>query len=79
MAAKYIKKLIQKYFLSVDTNGVKPGDLMTKGDNDYPYESIGVYYNYELKPFMFFRDDNGYIYSAPVYECRPAKKAVKSV
>lgn len=75
---KQIIKLIQKYILSTDTE-VRPGDLMHKGDNDAAYEALGVYYNQELKPFMFFRDDNGAIFSCPGFEARKYKGAIKYV
>lgn len=76
---KLVLKLIQKWLLEVETN-IKPGDLIHVGDSDAVYDSIGIYYNYQLHPFMFFRDGNGYIYSKPVYECKRAiTKGIMSV
>lgn len=69
---KLLFKLTQKYLLEVNTD-IKPGDLINKGENDAVFEAIGIYYNDNLKPFIFFSDSQGYIYSAPPYECRRAK------
>lgn len=71
-------KLVQKYLLYSDTD-VKAGDLMHKGDNDAAYEALGIYYNKELRPFMFFRDDQGAIFSCPSYEARKYKGTIRYV
>ena len=69
---KLILKLIQKWLLEVETN-IKPGDLIQVGDDSNAvYDCMGVYYNYQLHPFMFFSDRNGYVYSKPLYECKRA-------
>lgn len=66
---KLILKLIQKYFLKVPTD-FRIGDLVFVGDNQHQYELVGVYYSYELQPFLFVRDDNGRIFGAPIDQCR---------
>lgn len=63
-------KLIQKYLLKIDPR-FRLGDLIYKGDSDYEYELVGIYYSFNLKPFCFMRDPaDGRIYSAPITECR---------
>lgn len=65
---KQVLKLIQKYFLKVDTD-IRLGDLVSSRDNeDAVYEAVGIYYSYELKPFLFIQDKNGYIFGKPVNE-----------
>lgn len=66
---QFLLELIQMFFLKVDTN-IRPGDLIHKGDSPAVYEAVGIYYNFQLKPFIFFRDNNGYIYSAMPQECK---------
>lgn len=66
--------LVQKMFLTVHTT-IRPGDLVSPAVNDDAvFEAIGIYYNYELKPFMFVRDNNGYIFSGPPDSYRRATK-----
>ncbi len=57
---------IRKY-LHVDTT-ILAGDLISPKDNpEVTYEAVGVYYReLDLKPELFFRDSNGYIFSGPV-------------
>ena len=65
---KQVLKLIQKYFLKVDTD-IRVGDLVRMRDNETViFEAVGIYYNYELKPFLFIQDRNGYIFGKPVFE-----------
>ncbi len=70
---KMLLRLIQKYFLKVDTN-IMPGDLICPVNNEKTvFEALGIYYSYQLKPFLFFRDVNGpQIYSAPIFEYKRA-------
>ncbi len=64
-----LKKLAQRYLL-VSKSDIKAGDLVTHVNNDAIYEAIGIYYSFELKPFVFMRDERGRIHGAPQYEYR---------
>ncbi len=69
---KLIIKLIQRFILK-DDSGIKVGDLvLRKGINsDLAFEAVGIYYSYELQPFVFVRDSvDGKIIGLPMSECR---------
>lgn len=67
---KLVLKLIQYFLLETDAR-FRVGDLMYRGDNNYEYEFVGMYYSYELKAFCFMRDPkDGQIYCAPLIQCR---------
>jgi hypothetical protein len=69
-----VLKLIQKNFLAVNTT-IKPGDLVSPvGNDDVVFDAIGIYYNFYLKPFLFVRDNNGYIFSGPPDHYKRATK-----
>lgn len=59
--------LIQKHLLV--KSDIKPGDLIEHIDDpDFIVESLGIYYNEYLQPFLFFRTQDGFISSRPVKE-----------
>lgn len=65
---RFILKLIQKYFLQ-DYKKLPTGELVEHIHNsDVIYETVGIYFSYELKPFLFVRDCNGYIFGVPLHE-----------
>lgn len=68
MLRKLILKLAKKYVLVVSKD-IQPGDLIEYvDDSDFVAEAIGIYYSYDLKPFLFFRTQDGYITSRPLHE-----------
>jgi hypothetical protein len=67
---KMIIKLVQKYLLKTNPK-IRNGDLVLFGDGDRAFEAVGVYYSYELQPFVFMRSmDDGKIIGAPMDQCR---------
>lgn len=63
-------KLIQKLILKTNPK-IRLGDLVIYGDGDRAFEVVGIYYTYELEPFVFMRSmDDGKINGAPMAQCR---------
>lgn len=62
-------KLIQRFFLKVNSN-IEAGDLICHVNNENAhFEAIGIFYTYDLKPFLCFKDlTRQVMYSAPVHE-----------
>lgn len=72
MIKKLLLPLIQKYYLTIDTD-IQNGDLVAFVSNpNMQYEVVGIYYSYVLKPFLFLRDQEGRIFSGPVTEYKRA-------
>lgn len=64
---KLILKLIQKYFLK--TGSIKPGDLVEHvDDTELVVEALGVYYNFYLHPFLFYRTKENFIACKALHE-----------
>lgn len=67
---KLLVELVQKYLLQTDPR-FRVGDLVIHGGNDYQYELVGIYYSFQLQPFLFIRDSaDGKIFGVPMSECR---------
>lgn len=63
-------KLAQKYLL-INKSPMKSGDLIEHvDDSKFVVECLGIYYNDQLKPFVFFRTEDGFIGSRPFREFR---------
>lgn len=72
-----IHKLFLKFFakfIQVKTN-IKPGDLVSHLDNDYPYEAMGIFFNENLSPVLFVQDPaDGKIFGVPIHEYKRLSK-----
>ncbi len=60
---KLVLKIIQKYFLNIDSN-IRAGDLVKHIHGDATYEALGFRYDINLKPSLFIRD----VYDNYIYE-----------
>lgn len=56
---KFFLKLIQKYFLKVDSN-ILPGDVICSiTAENVLFEAVAIYYTYDLEPMLLAKDIHG--------------------
>jgi hypothetical protein len=76
---KVTLKLIQKLFLTVNTD-IRAGDLVCRRDNeDTMFEAQGIFWDYNLKPKLFVMDNNGYIFSGNIEEFKRKNPSLESL